>query len=92
MIPYLDKFAVDPGAQGKGISELLWMSLKSAYPRLYWRSRVGNPVNPWYFDRSCGNFKLDGKWMLFWYGELDLRRLDACRGLVGQIDASFDDV
>jgi len=32
---------------------------------LVWRSRVDNPVNKWYFERSTGHLRL-GNWVLFW--------------------------
>ncbi|KAF5385515.1 hypothetical protein D9757_005418 [Collybiopsis confluens] len=32
---------------------------------LVWRSRVNNPVNKWYFERSSGHVRL-GDWVLFW--------------------------
>jgi amino-acid N-acetyltransferase len=40
---------------------------------LVWRSRVGNPVNKWYFERSSGHLRC-GDWILFWCdGEKRLR-------------------
>lgn len=32
---------------------------------LVWRSRVDNPVNKWYFERSTGHLKMDN-WIMFW--------------------------
>jgi acetylglutamate kinase len=36
-------------------------------PRFFWRARIDNEVNPWYFARSDGAFKNE-KWVVFWCG------------------------
>jgi amino-acid N-acetyltransferase len=46
-VPYLDKFSVDPKAQGIGVADILWKRLCREYPDLVWRSRADNPVNKW---------------------------------------------
>jgi len=66
-IPYLDKFAVTLEAQGQGLGASLWGRMRREVPRLYWRSRSGNPINPWYFLQAGGCFRSD-KWVVFWYG------------------------
>ena len=48
-LPYLDKLAVAPTAQGMGIVDILWKRLKKVYPDLFWRSRADYPVNKWYY-------------------------------------------
>jgi bifunctional N-acetylglutamate synthase/kinase len=64
---YLDKFVVTPEAQGEGLAGALWQVLITRFPRLYWRSRVSNPVNNWYFRRADTTLKRDG-WIVFTLG------------------------
>ena len=64
---YLDKFAVLDDAQGEGLGRAVWQVMRDANPRLFWRSRHGNPVNPFYYAESDGCIKQD-KWKVFWYG------------------------
>ncbi|MCA9718648.1 MAG: hypothetical protein KC468_28525 [Myxococcales bacterium] len=66
-IPYLDKFAVTPETQGAGIGRAIWQRLIRDAPRLYWRSRRSNPINPWYFQQAKGSFR-SGPWIVFWTG------------------------
>lgn len=75
--PYLDKFAVTPKAQGEGIGGSIWHRMKSDHPRLFWRSRSGNPVNPWYFEQADGTFRR-GDWTVFWYGIDDYDVMRQC--------------
>jgi acetylglutamate kinase len=65
--PYLDKFAVTTDAQGDGVGGSLWQRLAKENDRLFWRARIDNEVNPWYFARSTGAYKNE-KWVVFWYG------------------------
>jgi len=64
---YLDKFAVTAEAQGAGVGAALWDRLVREHPRLYWRSRVGNPINPWYMQRADGMQRTEN-WLVFWRG------------------------
>ncbi|MCI4567354.1 acetylglutamate kinase [Lysobacter sp. CFH 32150] len=64
---YLDKFAVLDEAQGEGLGRAVWQVMREQNPRLFWRSRRGNPVNPFYYAESDGCFKQD-KWKVYWYG------------------------
>ena len=64
---YLDKFAVLDEAQGEGLGRAVWQVMRDANPTLYWRSRHGNPVNPFYYAESDGCIKQD-KWKVYWYG------------------------
>lgn len=64
---YLDKFAVNAQAQGAGIGASLWNKLIQRHPRLFWRSRAGNPINAWYMQQADGMSRTD-KWMVFWRG------------------------
>ena len=65
--PYLDKFAVTAQAQGTGIGASLWRTLTETTPRLFWRSRSGNAINPWYFERADGMHRTED-WVVFWRG------------------------
>ena len=47
-VPYLDKFAVSNSKQGEGCGDILWESIKTNTPQLYWRSRTTNKINPWW--------------------------------------------
>ena len=66
-IAYLDKFAVLDEAQGEGLGRAVWQVMREDNPRLFWRSRHGNPVNPFYYAESDGCLRR-GKWKVFWYG------------------------
>ncbi len=82
-VAYLDKFVVTPEAQGEGLAGALWQALVARYPQLYWRARVANPVNSWYFRRADSTLKRDG-WVAFTRGirEPDLEREAAEDALV----------
>ncbi|KGM51943.1 acetylglutamate kinase [Lysobacter concretionis Ko07 = DSM 16239] len=64
---YLDKFAVLDEAQGEGLGRAVWQVMRDQNPRLFWRSRHGNPVNAFYYAESDGHCKQE-KWKVFWYG------------------------
>ena len=64
---YLDKFAVLDEAQGEGLGRAVWQVMREQNPWLFWRSRRGNPVNPFYYAESDGCLK-QPKWKVFWYG------------------------
>lgn len=66
-IPYLDKFAVTQQAQGEGLGGSLWHRMTRENPKLFWRARAVNEVNPWYFKQSEGSYR-SGEWVVFWYG------------------------
>lgn len=65
--PYLDKFGVTNEAQGEGIGGSIWQRMRKENPKLFWRSRASNPINPWYAQNADGLFKTD-KWWVFWCG------------------------
>src|SRR6185437_546126 len=65
--PYLDKFAVTTQAQGAGVGGSLWQRMKAENKKLFWRSRIENEINPWYFQQADGCYKA-GRWAVFWYG------------------------
>lgn len=77
-VPYLDKFAVTPEAQGAGLGAAVWQALVHRCPRLYWRSRTRNPVTPWYFDQADAAFTSD-HWVAFSVGIDDFDQLRRCR-------------
>lgn len=64
---YLDKFAVTAQAQGAGIGASLWQTMTESAPKLFWRSRSGNAINPWYFERADGVHRTP-EWVVFWRG------------------------
>jgi acetylglutamate kinase len=70
-IPYLDKFAVLDEAQGEGLGRAVWQLMRDAQPRLFWRSRHGNPVNAFYDTEADGSVK-QARWRAYWYGIGDL--------------------
>jgi acetylglutamate kinase len=76
-IPYLDKFAVTAQAQGAGVGGSIWARMKDETPKLFWRSRVENEINPWYFQQSQGSYK-DARWTVFWYGLESFDEIKAC--------------
>jgi acetylglutamate kinase len=64
---YLDKFAVRQGAQGEGIGSDIWEVICKKYRRFFWRARLENAVNPWYFRHCDGARKFD-HWIIYWVG------------------------
>lgn len=76
-IPYLDKFAVTAQAQGAGIGGSLWSRMKNDNPKLFWRARSENEINPWYFQQAEGSYKA-GRWTVFWYGLSGFDEIKAC--------------
>ena len=74
---YLDKFAVLDDAQGEGLGRAVWQVMRVETPRLFWRSRRGNAVNPFYFAESDGCVKL-ANWKVFWCGMDDFSDIEHC--------------
>jgi acetylglutamate kinase len=77
-IPYLDKFAVTPEAQGAGLGAAVWQALIHRFPQLYWRSRAQNPVTRWYFDQADSSFT-EGQWVAFSKGLRDFEKIRRCK-------------
>lgn len=75
--PYLDKFAVTDQAQGAGIGASLWRRLLDDSPKLFWRTRPDNPINPWYFQRADG-MRRSEQWIVFWRGVTDRDTIEQC--------------
>jgi len=74
---YLDKFAVLDDAQGEGLGRAVWLVMREENPRLFWRSRHGNPINHFYYAESDGCYKQE-KWKAFWYGMRDFESIARC--------------
>lgn len=74
---YLDKFAVLDDAQGEGLGRAVWQVMREQNASLFWRSRHGNPVNPFYYAQSDGCLKQE-QWKVFWYGLAGFREIEAC--------------
>lgn len=64
-VPYLDKFAVTPEAQGEGIGGSIWQRMRRDVPKVFWRARGQNPINGWYAQQADGLYKADDFWV-FW--------------------------
>jgi len=77
-IPYLDKFAVTPEAQGAGLGAAVWQALVKRCPKLYWRSRVDNPVTQWYFEQTESSYT-EKQWVAFTKGLKDFERIRRCK-------------
>ncbi len=77
-LPYLDKFAVTPEAQGAGLGAAVWQALIQRCPALYWRSRAANPVTRWYFEQADTAFSED-QWVAFSIGIRDFGQLERCK-------------
>ncbi|EMP33742.1 N-acetylglutamate synthase [Chelonia mydas] len=71
-MPYLDKFVVSSTKKSQGSGQMLWECIRQDLRTLFWRSRVTNPINPWYFKHSDGSFT-DHQWIFFWFGLSDIR-------------------
>jgi acetylglutamate kinase len=74
---YLDKFAVLDDAQGEGLGRAVWQVMRDENPRLFWRSRHANPVNPFYYAESDGCYKME-QWKVFWYGISQFGDIERC--------------
>jgi acetylglutamate kinase len=72
-VPYLDKFAVTPDAQGEGLAAAMWQVLRAQFPVFYWRSRNANPITNWYFQQADTSFR-SGPWVVFTIGIEDPRQ------------------
>ena len=89
-LTYLDKFAVLDAAQGEGLGRAVWQVMRAENPRLFWRSRHGNPVNPFYYAESDGSYK-QPRWKVFWYGIHDFPTIERCVAHCAQRPATLAD-
>lgn len=76
-MPYLDKLAVSPQLQGRGVGESLWYRITKDYPAIVWRSHVNNRYSTWY-HRHADVMKREGEWILFGRG-VDFTKLEALK-------------
>lgn len=76
-VPYLDKFAVTTEAQGVGVGGSIWMRMTKENPKLFWRARADNAINPWYFQNADGAYKTD-RWVVFWIGLSSYEEIRDC--------------
>ena len=84
---YLDKFAVTNEARGQGLAGSLWKRIIATEPALFWRSRAGNEINPWYTARADG-MQRAGEWVVFWCGMRDAAEIArAARHALGLEDS-----
>lgn len=69
---YLDKFAVKRSVQGTfGVADIVFNVMVDTLflKELIWRSRLNNPVNKWYHERSNGSMFVENThWRCFWLG------------------------
>ncbi len=77
-ISYLDKFAVTPEAQGAGLGAAVWQVLVNRCPRLYWRSRIDNPITQWYYEQADASYTQD-RWVAFTKGVHDFDQIRRCK-------------
>lgn len=87
---YLDKFAVLDDAQGEGLGRAVWQIMREQNPSVFWRSRHGNPVNPFYYSESDGCLKQE-KWKVFWYGMDGFDEIAACVDYAGRRTPTLED-
>ncbi|MFK3651024.1 acetylglutamate kinase [Lysobacter enzymogenes] len=87
---YLDKFAVLDDAQGEGLGRAVWQVMREQNPSVFWRSRHGNPVNPFYYSESDGCLKQE-KWKVFWYGMDGFSEIAACVDYAGRRTPTLED-
>jgi acetylglutamate kinase len=85
---YLDKFAVLDDARGEGLGAAVWRDLREAAPNLFWRSRIGNPINQFYFSEADGNVKI-GDWQVFWIGDVNWSSLQQHLQHIADLPDSF---
>ncbi|WP_196138356.1 acetylglutamate kinase [Aliikangiella sp. G2MR2-5] len=85
---YLDKFVVADEAKGEGLGKVLWEKLTSDTPAFYWRSKVSNPINPFYFNKASGMQK-SKKWFVFWKGIDKFDEISSCVAKAKNKPASF---
>ena len=89
-VSYLDKFAVLDDAQGEGLGRAVWQVMRAQQPRLFWRSRHGNPVNAFYDEQADGCIK-QGHWKVFWYGLDDFSTIARCVGHCAKRQATLQE-
>jgi acetylglutamate kinase len=89
-MPYLDKFGVTEKAQGEGLGGSTWLRMKEENPKLFWRSRVNNPINTWYFQEAQGSYQQD-EWVVFWYGMESFEEMKQCVDMALSMPATLEE-
>ncbi|MGX5174394.1 acetylglutamate kinase [Aliikangiella sp. IMCC44653] len=74
---FLDKFVVAPEAKGEGLGKVVWKKLLSYFPEFFWRSRITNPINQFYYSQ-CDGCRKHGEWIVFWIGLKQPKLIEAC--------------
>ena len=64
---YLDKLAVVPESQGRGVAQHLWYALKAKNPKMIWRARTSNSFIEWYLNQAEHHVDYD-EWSIFSIG------------------------
>ena len=54
-VPYLDKFAVTTRRRARAIGGSIWQRMRRENPKLFWRARDGNAINPWYSQQPTAS-------------------------------------
>ena len=65
--------------------------MRDENPRLFWRSRRGNPVNAFYFAESDGCLK-QPRWDVYWYGIQHLDEIERCVAHCAARPATLEEV
>lgn len=86
---YLDKFAVLEAARGEGLGAAVWRDLRQHAACYFWRSRVGNPINQFYFTESDGSARV-GDWQVFWIGQVQWFNLHQHLAHMAALPDSFE--
>ncbi|MCH8478794.1 MAG: hypothetical protein LAT56_12750, partial [Wenzhouxiangella sp.] len=87
----LDKIMVTPEARGEGLGAALWQTLRGRLPAMYWRSRINNPINGWYFQRAEASQQM-GRWVMFSTGIGDFQILGELYADALRRDSGWDPV
>ncbi len=87
-IPYLDKFAVTPNAQGEGLGTTLWNQITRLYPQIYWRARPKKSITPWYLKQADAVLRR-GKWLVFAVGFEDMAKLNEAASVAAALSESW---
>ena len=78
-VPYLDKFAVTPEAQGAGLGAAVWQALIHRCPEFYWRSRDAQPGHSLVFRPGRCQFYRGPVGGCFSVGINDFDQLKRCK-------------
>ncbi|MCF6319304.1 MAG: acetylglutamate kinase [Proteobacteria bacterium] len=89
-VAYLNKFAVTPLAQGQGLGKSIWQQMLARYPKIYWRSRINNQINSWYYKQADCSYKKSG-WVVFSCG-MSLQESMDCMEHGARVEDSWQEV